>query len=263
MSGSGVPGPADPPGPTIRTSVPGPRPAGPPLTLLPAVDIAGGRAAQVVDGGSDEPYRVAMSWVEQGAQWIHLVDLDRAFGRGENTALLEDLVTRVPVPVQLSGGLGTAESIAWAAGTDAERLVLASSTLADPDLIAQVVRRHGHRRVVAAVDLREGRVVSRGTQLDLGPAAQVLPNHPALALTDRLLVADAARDGSRQGSDVELFATIAALGSAEVVASGGVAELDDLHALRGLTDRGVTEAVLGAALYHDAFTLEQALEVCR
>lgn len=237
--------------------------AGPPLKLLPAVDIAAGRAAQVVDSGTDDPYCVAMSWVEQGAERIHLVDLDRAFGRGENAALLANLITRIPVPVQLSGGLGDHQSVDWAAGTRAERLVLASSTLADADLVRQVVERHGRERVVAAVDLRAGRVVSRGTQLDLGPAREVLPGHPALGLTARLLVADAARDGSRRGSDVGLFAEIAALAAAEVIASGGVAHLDDLRALRALTDRGVSEAVLGAALYHDAFTLEQALEVCR
>ena len=236
---------------------------GPPLVLLPAVDIAAGRAAQVVDGTTDDPYLVAMSWVEQGAGWIHLVDLDRAFGRGDNAALLEELVPRIPVPVQLSGGLAGTESIDWAAGTRAERLVLAGSTLADPDLITRVVERHGRQRVVAAVDLRRGRVVSRGTQLDLGPAREVLPGHPALTLTARLLVADAARDGSRRGSDVTLFAEIAALGTAQVVASGGVAGLAALRALRALTPQGVTEAVLGAALYHDAFTLEQALEVCR
>lgn len=227
------------------------------------MDIAAGRAAQVVDGATDDPYLVAMSWVEQGAAWIHLVDLDRAFGRGDNAALLEDLVTRVPVPVQLSGGLAGVESIDWAAGTSAERVVLAGSTLADADLLARVVDRHGRERVVTAVDLRRGRVVSRGTQLDLGPAGEVLPGHPALRLTSRLLVADAARDGSREGSDVALFAEIAALGTAQVVASGGVAGLADLRALRALTTQGVTEAVLGAALYHDSFTLEQALEVCR
>lgn len=242
---------------------PATRPAGPPLTLLPAVDIAAGRAAQVVDGGTDDPYRVAMSWVEQGATWIHLVDLDRAFGRGDNAALLEDLVDRIPVPVQLSGGLATAESIAWAAGTRADRLVLAGATLADPDLLTSVVERHGRGRVVAAVDLRHRRVVSRGTQLDLGPVEEVLPGHPVHGLTDRLLVADAARDGSRQGSDVALFAEVAALGPAQVIASGGAAGLDDLRALRRLTGQGVVEAVLGAALYHATFTLEQALEVCR
>ncbi|WP_192498551.1 HisA/HisF-related TIM barrel protein [Ornithinimicrobium pratense] len=237
--------------------------AGPPLTLLPAVDVAAGRAVQVVDGGIDDPYRVAMGWVERGAQWIHLVDLDRAFGRGDNADQLGTLAARLPVPVQLSGGLGTASSIDWAAGTQAARLVLASSTLGDVDLLTSVVARHGRDRVVAAVDVRQGRVVSRGTRVDLGPAQEFLPGHPVLGLTSRLLVADAARDGSRRGSDVTLFAEIAALGTSRVIASGGIAQLADLRALRALTGQGVTEAVLGAALYHDEFTLEQALEVCR
>lgn len=244
-------------------SQPAERPPGPPLTLMPAVDIAGGRAAQVVDGGTDDPYAVAMTWVERGAQWIHLVDLDRAFGRGDNAELLADLVTRIPVPVQLSGGLGQTQSIAWAAETPAERLVLAGSTLTDVDLLRGVVQQYGPERVVAAVDLRRGRVVSRGTPLDLGSAHEVLPHHPALGLTARLLVADAARDGTREGSDVALFGEVAALGSVEVIASGGVADLADLRSLRALTPQGVTHAVLGAALYHEAFTLEQALEVCR
>lgn len=239
------------------------RPPGPPLTLLPAVDIAGGRAAQVVDGGTDDPSSVAMTWVERGAQWIHLVDLDRAFGRGHNAELLADLITRIPVPVQLSGGLSSSQSITWAAHTHAERLVLAGSTLTDIDLLGAVVDQYGRERVVAAVDLRRGRVVSRGTSLDLGSAQEVLPHHPVLGLTDRLLVADAARDGTREGSDVALFGEVAALGSVEVIASGGVADLADLRALRTLTPQGVTHAVLGAALYHEAFTLEQALEVCR
>lgn len=233
------------------------------LTLMPAVDVAAGRADQVVGDGPDDPYAVAMGWVEQGASWIHLVDLDRAFGRGENARFLADLVRRIPVPVQLSGGLADDDSITWAASTSASRLVLASSTLADPDLVARAADEHGRDRVVAAVDVREGRVVSRGTALDLGPVHEVLPGHPALRLTEHLLVADASRDGSRRGSDVALFAQIAALGTAEVIASGGVADLADLRALRTLAPDGVTHAVLGAALYHDAFTLQQALEVCR
>lgn len=233
------------------------------LTLMPAVDVAAGRADQVVGDGPDDPYTVAMGWVEQGASWIHLVDLDRAFGRGDNARFLADLVRRIPVPVQLSGGLADADSIAWAASTSASRLVLASSTLADPDLVTRAADEHGRDRVVAAVDVREGRVVSRGTALDLGPVLEVLPGHPALGLTEHLLVADASRDGSRRGSDVTLFAQIAALGTAEVIASGGVADLADLRALRALAPDGVTHAVLGAALYHEAFTLQQALEVCR
>lgn len=237
--------------------------SGAPLRLMPAVDVAAGRAAQVMDGGTDDPHTVAMRWVERGAAWIHLVDLDRAFGRGDNADLLADLVGRLPVPVQLSGGLADEDAVAWAAGTPARHLVLASSTLADPGLVGRVVDRWGGDRVVAAVDVRRGRVVSRGTDLDLGPVTEVLAGHPALELTRHVLVADAARDGSRQGSDVDLFTGIAALGPADVIASGGVATLDDLRALRAATGGGVTSAVLGAALYHGAFTLEQALEVCR
>lgn len=230
---------------------------------MPAVDIAGGRAAQVVDGGDDDPLSVALGWVDRGARWIHLVDLDRAFGRGDNAALVADLVDRLPVPVQLSGGLADAASIAWAAATPARHLVLASSTLADPGLVQQAVARSGAGRVVAAVDVRAGRVVSRGTDLDLGTVEEVLRGHPALHQPSHVLVADAARDGSRQGSDLALFAQVAGLGSADVIASGGVADLDDLRRLRTLTGQGVTSVVLGAALYHGAFTLDQALEVCR
>lgn len=235
------------------------------LTLLPAVDVAGGRAAQVVDGGADDPYEVAMRWVDQGAEWVHLVDLDRAFGRPDqgNAGLLGDLADRIPVHVQLSGGLADRDAIAWAAQTGAARLVLASSVLADPDLVCAAAEQLAERLVVA-VDVRDGNVVSRGSDLALGPVQQVLRDHPVAGSgVAHVLVADASRDGSRAGSDLDLFGHVADLVAADVIASGGVASLDDLAALASLGDRGVTAAVLGAALYHGAFTLEQALGVCR
>lgn len=233
------------------------------LTLLPAVDIAGGRAAQVVGDGPDDPHEVARGWVAQGAAGVHLVDLDRAFGRGQNADLLARLVEELPIPVQLSGGLADAESIAWALSTGAWRVVLASSVLADPGLVEQVVAEHGDR-VVVAVDVREGRVVSRGTDLDLGPVEEVLRTHPVAGPgLSHVLVADAGRDGSLRGSDVGLFGRVAVLVEAEVIASGGASSLADLRALADLSDVGVTGAVLGAALYHGAFSLAEALEVCR
>lgn len=234
------------------------------LRLLPAVDVAAGRAAQVVDGGPDDPYTVASRWVEHGADHLHLVDLDRAFGRGENAPLLSRLVERLPVPVQLSGGLSDEAAIDWAASTGAQRLVLASSVLADPDLLERVVGRHGGDRVVVAVDLRAGHVVSRGTPLSLGPLTEVVGRLPVLREVEHVLAADASRDGTRAGADLELFRKVAALvAPARVVASGGVATLADLRALRALVPVGVTEVVLGAALYHHVFTLDEALEVCR
>lgn len=240
------------------------RPGTTALRLLPAVDVANGRAAQVVDGGADDPYEVASRWVEHGADHLHLVDLDRAFGRGDNAALLGRLVERLPVPVQLSGGLSDEAAIDWAASTGARRLVLASSVLADPDLLGRVMGRYGGERVVVAVDVRAGQVVSRGTTLSLGPLTDVVGRLPVLREVAHVLAADASRDGTRAGADLDLFTSVAGLvAPSRVVASGGIATLDDLRALRGLVDLGVTEAVLGAALYHHAFTLHEALEVCR
>lgn len=229
------------------------------LTLLPAVDIAGGRAAQVV-AGSGDPHAAVQRWLDAGAGWIHLVDLDLAFGRGENRELLAELVHHIPVPVQLSGGIADEATLHRALDTGAARAVLASSALADPDLVARAVAEHGER-VVVAVDVRGDRVVSRGTDLDLGPLEEVLREHPVRDAR-QVLVADASRDGTRAGSDLDLFAEVAGHVTGEVIASGGVASLDDLRALATLHPR-VRAAVLGSALYHGAFTLEEALEVCQ
>lgn len=231
------------------------------LTLLPAVDVAAGRAAQVPGEDPAPPAEVALGLVADGARLLHLVDLDRAFGRGGDPALMAGLVARMPVPVQLSGGIAGAADVAWAAGTRASRVVLASSALADPDLVAEARGLLGDRLVVA-VDLRGGEVVARGTSLRLGPVEEIVRRHPVLREgRTRVLVADASRDGRRTGADVALFRSVARLVGSAVTASGGVGTLADLRALRDCPD--VDEVVLGAALHEGAFTLPQALEVCR
>ncbi|WP_151526615.1 HisA/HisF-related TIM barrel protein [Serinicoccus kebangsaanensis] len=231
------------------------------LALLPAVDVAGGRAAQVPVDVEDDPVTVAQTFVDGGARMIHLVDLDRAHGRGGDARLMTALVEQITVPVQLSGGLATEQDVRWAAGTSAARVVLASSALARPDLVEQAAVLLGDRLVVA-VDTRAGQVVARGTDLVLGPVPEVLARHPSLAGgAVRVLVADAARDGRRTGADLEAFAHVSELLQTPVTASGGVADLEDLRALRD--SAAVDEVVLGAALHHGAFTLAQALEVCR
>lgn len=232
------------------------------LTVLAAVDVAAGRAAQAVGGGDDDPWSVASGWVRQGAPWIHLVDLDRAFGRGDNADLLAEIVDRLPVPVQLSGGLADEAALDWAASTGAARVVLASGALADPGLVHDALARHG-RRLVVAMDVRDGVVVSRGTPLELGPVREVLAANPALRQAAYVLVADASRDGTRDGADLDLFGEVAGLLAAEVIASGGVASVEDLRGLAALSGLGVRHVVLGSALYHGAVDLRQALEVCR
>lgn len=231
------------------------------LTLLPAVDVAAGRAAQVPGDGPAHPADVAQSLVAEGARLLHLVDLDRAFGRGGAPGLMAGLVAGLPVPVQLSGGIAGPADVVWAAGTRASRVVLASSALADPDLVEEAASRLGDRLVVA-VDVRGGEVVARGTSVRLGPVEEVVRRHPVLRDgRTRVLVADASRDGRRTGADVALFSAVARLVGSAVTASGGVGTLDDLRALRDCPD--VDEVVLGAALHEGAFTLPQALEVCR
>lgn len=234
------------------------------LTLLPAVDVAAGRAAQVVDPtATRDPLTVARAWVDAGAELVHLVDLDRAYGRGTNLELLARIIDALPVPVQLSGGLTDRRAVEEAAATGARHLVLASALLADPDLVGEFVETYGDR-VVPAVDVRAGRVVSRGTDLDLGPLETVLEGHPAAVPgPTHLLVADAGRDGSRRGSDTDLFRRVAGLTHADLIASGGVAGPADLRALAALPGEcRVRRVVLGAALYH-GMSFSEAQEAAR
>lgn len=231
------------------------------MHLLPAVDVARGRAAQVASGGCDAPLDVAMRWVHDGAQWLHLVDLDRAFRRGENGAVLTHMIASLPVPVQLSGGLDDRDCITEAIATGAKRVNLASSALLDVDLITWAVGEFGPA-VVVGLDLRGSMVVARGSGIEVGKLDAVLPGLVATGAT-QFLVADASRDGSRRGADVRLFDSVisqivSAVPGASVVASGGVATAADVAALAALKPHGLWGVVLGAALHQGAFTLAEA-----
>lgn len=229
-----------------------------PPTLLPAVDVAAGRAAQVVDGGTDDPAEVARRWVDQGATWVHLVDLDRAYRRGDNLALLTDLIAELQVPVQLSGGLDTPEVVEAALATGAARLNLAVTALRHPAWVADLARARGER-ICLGLDLCGTRVVARGSGEDLGELDLLLTRlaeHFTGAGPAAYLVADASRDGTRAGADTALFAAMVRRLDAPVIASGGVATLADLAAL---ATTGVSGVVLGSALYHGRFTVADAL----
>lgn len=230
-----------------------------PLVLLPAVDIAGGRASQVVGDAEDDPARVAEAWVAQGARWLHLVDLDRAFGRGENAGLIAELVSAQPVPVQLSGGIDAEDSLAVALSTGAARINLASTALRERDWVREVVQRHTDR-ISVSIDVRGGEVVARGSGVRLGALDEVLADLDDTGCRT-YVVADASRDGSLHGADDNLFRYVAERVSGQVIASGGVASLEDLRRLHTLTGVGVRGVVLGAALYHGAFTLAEAHEI--
>ncbi len=202
---------------------------------------------------------------------VHLVDLDAACRRGQNAALLRRLIDELAVPVQLSGGIDTPESARRSLATGAARINLASSALLAPDLVRSLVDEHGGR-IVVGVDVRQGhgaaggdQVVARGSDVSIGGAPEVIDMLASVGPA-HVLVADASRDGSRRGIDLEMFTRMTELiGSqlpdAGVIVSGGVASLADVRALRTLVSRGLRGVVLGSALHHGTFTLEQATAV--
>lgn len=235
------------------------------LTLLPAVDIAGGAAVRLARGdrGTEikygDPLDAALGWQRDGARWIHLVDLDAAFGRGHNRELLAKVVGTLDVPVQLSGGIRDAESLAAALATGCARVVLGTAALADPAWCAGVIADYGER-VAVGLDVRGSRLAARGGTGDGGEL------YPALARLDAdgcacYVVTDVTRDGAMAGPNLDLLRAVCAATERPIIASGGVSSLRDLRAIADFELIGVSGAIIGKALYAEAFTLPEALAV--
>ncbi|MDR3359442.1 MAG: bifunctional 1-(5-phosphoribosyl)-5-((5-phosphoribosylamino)methylideneamino)imidazole-4-carboxamide isomerase/phosphoribosylanthranilate isomerase PriA [Bifidobacteriaceae bacterium] len=237
----------------------------PPLELLPAVDVASGQAVRLVKGeaGSEtfygDPLAAALDWQRGGASWIHLVDLDAAFGRGSNAELLEGLVAALDVRVELSGGIRDQASLERALATGAKRVNLGTAALEDPDWTRRALRQHGER-IAIGLDVRGQTLAARGWTKPGGNLWEVLERLDRDGC-QRYVVTDVARDGTLKGPNLELLAAVCERTEARVVASGGVSSLDDLAALRELVPLGVEGAIVGKALYAGAFTLAEALEV--
>jgi 1-(5-phosphoribosyl)-5-[(5-phosphoribosylamino)methylideneamino] imidazole-4-carboxamide isomerase/N-(5'phosphoribosyl)anthranilate isomerase len=237
------------------------------LELLPAVDVSEGQAVRLFRGeagtetGYGEPLDAALAWQSAGAEWIHLVDLDAAFGRGSNRALLADVVRRVDVRVELSGGIRDDDSLAAALATGAWRVNLGTAALEDPSWCARAIADHGDR-IAVGLDVREGRLAARGWTQDGGDLFEVLDRLERDGCA-RYVVTDVTKDGTLAGPNLDLLRQLCAVTERPVVASGGVSSLDDLRALSGLVDIGVEGAIVGKALYAGSFTLEEALRVVR
>ncbi len=237
-----------------------------PLELLPAVDITGGRAVQLVRGeaGSGkaygDPIDAALNWVRQGASWIHLVDLDAAFGRGENGAVIQAVLDQVQgVRVELSGGIRDARSLERALGTGAQRVNIGTAALEDPEWTAQAIAEYGDR-VAIGLDVRGTTLAARGWTHEGGDLWEVLDRLEDAGCA-RYVVTDVNKDGMLAGPNLELLRSVLERTDKPVVASGGISTLDDLRALRALTEAGLEGAIVGTALYEGAFTLVEALAV--
>ena len=237
------------------------------LELLPAVDVKDGRAVRLVQGelaresiyGS--PLEVALDFQNSGAQWLHLVDLDAAFGRGENSAILAEVVGRLDIDVELSGGIRDDESLTRALATGCRRVNLGTAALENPEWTARVIAEHGDR-IAVGLDVRGHVLAARGWTKEGGDLFETLARLESDGCA-RYVVTDVTKDGTLQGPNLELLKEVCAATKKPVVASGGISSLADIKALCSLNEIGVEGAIVGKALYAGAFTLKQALEVTR
>ena len=236
------------------------------LELLPAVDVSKGLAVRLSQGDTDpaESFGSAMdaaqTWINAGAEWIHLVDLDAAFERGNNRSIIQEVVAGCKgVKVQLSGGIVDQQSLDAAAATDATRINLATPALADMVWVQKVLAEFGDR-IAVGLDVRGSTLIGRGSSKEVGQLLEVLEQLEQ-AGCERYVVTDVAKDGMLQGPNLELLRQVLERTNKPVVASGGISSLDDISSLSQLVPLGLEGAILGKALYAKRFTLEQALEL--
>lgn len=237
------------------------------FTLLPAVDVVGGQAVRLRRGeaGTEKSYgnplEAAMRWRDEGAQWLHLVDLDAAFGRGSNHEITAHIVREVGIDVEITGGIRDDASLARALDTGARRVNIGTAALKNPEWTAEAIRRHGD---AIAVDLAvrsvdgQWRTKGEGWTADGGDLWEVLEFFDAAGCA-RFVVTDVDRDGTLQGPNVDLLRDVSAATDAAVTASGGVAQVDDLAELARFEDEGIDSAIVGKALYEERFSLREAL----
>ncbi|MDO5727824.1 MAG: bifunctional 1-(5-phosphoribosyl)-5-((5-phosphoribosylamino)methylideneamino)imidazole-4-carboxamide isomerase/phosphoribosylanthranilate isomerase PriA, partial [Bowdeniella nasicola] len=232
------------------------------LELLPAVDVVAGKAVRLHQGeaGTEtvygDPLAAAQDFAAQGATWLHLVDLDAAFGRGSNAPLLAEMVGQLDMRVEMSGGIRDDDSLRAALASGATRVNLGTAALEDPEWTERAIKEYGER-IAVGLDVRGTTLAARGWTREGGELFEVLErlNEAGCA---RYVVTDVTKDGTLKGPNLELLRQVCARTDAPVIASGGVAELDDIAALTALVDDGVEGAIVGKALYAGKFTLRQA-----
>ncbi len=233
------------------------------LELLPAVDVADGRAVRLVQGelGSEtsygSPLDAALQWQSDGARWVHLVDLDAAFGRGSNRELIAEVIGRLDIDVELSGGIRDDESLEAALATGCRRVNIGTAAIENPDWCRAAIARHGDR-IAVGLDVRGRTLAARGWVEEGGDLFETLERLDADGCA-RYVVTDVTKDGTLTGPNLDLLRQVCDHTDKPVVASGGVSSLDDLRAIAALADIGVEGAIIGKALYAGSFTLPEAL----
>lgn len=236
------------------------------LELLPAVDVADGKAVRLTQGeaGSEtdygSPLEAAQTWIDAGAEWIHLVDLDAAFGRGDNRKVIQEVVDAcVGIKIELSGGIRDDASLEAALSAGATRVNLGTAALENPEWTEKVIARFGDQ-IAVGLDVRGTTLAARGWTKEGGELFDVLERLEQAGCA-RYVVTDVTKDGTLKGPNLELLRQVMEKTDKPVIASGGISTLEDISALRQLVPLGLEGAILGKALYAKRFSLEQALEL--
>ena len=235
------------------------------LILLPAVDVKNGQAVRLVQGqlGSESnygsPLEAALDFQSAGAEWIHLVDLDAAFGIGSNAELLADVIGKLDIKVELSGGIRDDESLRRALATGCRRVNLGTAALENPDWTAKVISEFGDR-IAVGLDVRGRILAARGWTKEGGDLFETIERLDRDGCA-RYVVTDVTKDGTLKGPNLDLLRNVCKATNAPVIASGGISSLDDLKVLKELVSIGVEGAIMGKALYAGAFTMAEALKV--
>ena len=237
------------------------------LEILPAIDVRGGRAVRLVQGELAKesnyglPIEVARDFVAEGAEWIHLVDLDAAFGIGSNFELIREVISSVDIKVELSGGIRDDESLERALATGCKRVNLGTIAIENPEWTAKAISKFADR-IAVGLDVRGHTLATRGWTEEGGDLFEMITKLDK-AGASRYIVTDVTKDGTLTGPNLDLLREVCAATNAPVVASGGISVLNDLVMLSELTPIGVEGAIIGKAIYSGAFTVAQALEVAR
>jgi 1-(5-phosphoribosyl)-5-[(5-phosphoribosylamino)methylideneamino] imidazole-4-carboxamide isomerase/N-(5'phosphoribosyl)anthranilate isomerase len=238
------------------------------LELLPAVDVADGKAVRLTQGeaGSEtsygDPLEAAQNWIDQGAEWIHLVDLDAAFGRGENRTLLREVVAACAgIKIELSGGIRDDASLEAALEAGATRVNLGTAALEDPEWTARAIAKHGDF-IAVGLDVRGTTLAARGWTREGGDLYEVMARLDDAGCS-RYVVTDVTKDGTLKGPNLELLKSVMSKTDRAVVASGGISSLQDIRDLKALAAQGLEGAILGKALYAEKFTLAEAIAITR
>jgi phosphoribosylformimino-5-aminoimidazole carboxamide ribotide isomerase len=240
------------------------------MLVIPAIDLRQGKCVRLTQGRKDaatiydaDPIKVAEAFENDGAQILHVVDLDGAFGEtnGLNRNVLRDLVHGITIPVQFGGGLRSPKDIDQALSLGVARVVIGTLAVESPDLVAEITGRFGASRVAVGIDARNGQVVTRGWETEEQLTASTLAQRVAAAGVERIIYTDIQRDGMLTGINVEQTRMIAETSGLKITASGGVASLEDLKQLATMTQSGIDSVIIGKALYERRFTLQDAIAV--